>query len=137
MAQPAVNIGPRLRDLRIGAGMSQQELSESLRLRGYNVVQTHVSAMERGDNQASAEVLVGLALVLDTNVDYLLGLTDDPRPLGMMAKTVAKVIDDDAQRQIMNDIISRLSALSPESQAYANDLLARIFPDINIIRGKA
>ena len=137
MAQPEVRIGPRLRDLRISAGLSQAELSEALKLRGYNVVQTHVSAMERGENQPSIEVCVGLARVLDTNVDYLLGLTDDPRSVGQLSKTVARVVDDEAARHLMNDIIARVGALSPESQKYANDLLARVFPDVMIVRGKA
>jgi GTPase len=77
-------------------------------------------------------MLVGLVYSLDTNADYLLGLTDDPRPVGLMAKTVAKVVNDDAQRAILREIVARISALPLESQQYANDLLARLFSDVVI-----
>ena len=127
-----VKIGNRLYELRKKADMSQYDLVNRLADYGISVRQSHISGIENGESNPSVEMLVGLVYSLDTNADYLLGLTDDPRPVGLMAKTVAKVVNDDAQRAILQEIVARISALPPESQQYANDLLARLFSDIVI-----
>ncbi len=127
-----VKIGSRLYELRKKADMSQYDLVNRLADYGISVRQSHISGIENGDSKPSLDMLVGLVYSLDTNADYLLGLTDDPRPVGLMAKTVAKVVNDDAQRAILREIVARISALPPESQQYANDLLARLFSNVVI-----
>jgi transcriptional regulator with XRE-family HTH domain len=129
-----INIGRRVYDLRKAADMSQYDLVNKLATYGINVRQSHISGVENGESKPSVEMLVGLVYSLNTNADYLLGLTDDPRSIDLMAKTVAKVVNDDAQRAVLREVVARVSALSPENQVYANELLARLFSNVIIER---
>ena len=64
-----------LRALREDRDLSQEAMAEFL-----NVHQTTYSDYELGYSNMSAETLAKLAEFFDTSVDYLLGLTDEPRP---------------------------------------------------------
>lgn len=65
----------RLRDLREDREVSQQELAELL-----NIRQSTYSHYETGIRQPSIETLIKLAYFYDTSLDYLVGITDDPKP---------------------------------------------------------
>lgn len=130
-----VSLGRRVYDLRKAAGMSQHDLVNKLATYGIHVRQSHISGVENGGSNPSVEMLVGLVCALNTNADYLLGLTDDPCSVDVMAKTVAKVVNDDAQRAVLREIVARVSALSLEDQLYVNDLLARLFSHAVIEHG--
>ena len=67
----------RLRQLREEAGERQQALAELLQ-----VSVNQISEMERGRKTTSFERLVLLCEHYQVSADYLLGLSDDPRPLG-------------------------------------------------------
>ena len=66
---------PRLRDLREDADMNQTEIGKYL-----DMSQTGYSKYETGENDIPTEVLVKLAALYKTSVDYLLGLTDERKP---------------------------------------------------------
>ena len=68
-------IGERLQDLRIEAGVKQEDLGKML-----NLSKNAVSAYEKERNEPSDEIKIKLARFFDVSVDYLLGLTDDPCP---------------------------------------------------------
>ena len=73
MRELAKRIVQRRKQLRL----SQEELGFRV---GTN--QTQISRYERGENDLTGDVLVGIADALDTTTDYLLGRTDIPdRPL--------------------------------------------------------
>ncbi|MBR6029708.1 MAG: helix-turn-helix transcriptional regulator [Clostridia bacterium] len=65
----------RLRDLREDHDMTQTALAALLHIR-----QNTYSQYENGQRQVPIEVLIQLALIYQTSADYLLGLTDEPRP---------------------------------------------------------
>ena len=65
----------RLRDLREDHDMTQSALADLLHIR-----QNTYSQYENGQRQVPTEVLVRLALIFDTSVDYILEVTDEPRP---------------------------------------------------------
>ncbi len=65
----------RLRDLRKARGFSQVKMQL---LTGID--QSDYSKIECGKRQLSFEQCKRVALVLDTSMDYLAGLTDDPTP---------------------------------------------------------
>lgn len=65
----------RLRDLREDRDWSQRELAVKL-----NVAQTTYSDYELGKLNIPIEVLVKLAEIYNTSIDYLLELTDNPSP---------------------------------------------------------
>ena len=66
---------PRIRDLREDRDWSQKELAEQL-----GMSQTGYSKYETGENDVPVRVLVALAEIYGTSVDYLLGRTDVSRP---------------------------------------------------------
>ena len=65
----------RLRDLREDNDITQKALAEYLHVR-----QNTYSQYENGQRQLPVEVLIMLAAYYHTSTDYLLGLTDDPKP---------------------------------------------------------
>ena len=67
--------GQRLRELRKAAGVKQHQLAALLEL-----TSTQVSDMERGNTTTSMARLYQLCEYFHVSADYLLGLTDDPKP---------------------------------------------------------
>ncbi len=64
-----MKMGKRIRELRSAAKLSQIELANLV-----GVVQHSISQYESGTVKPSLEVLVKLAVTLETSSDYLLGL---------------------------------------------------------------
>ena len=62
---------PRIRDLREDTDMNQTEFAKLL-----GMSQTGYSKYERGENDIPTDVLIQLARIHKTSIDYLLGLTD-------------------------------------------------------------
>ena len=69
------NYSPRLRDLREDRDMTQEQIAAYLGMK-----QAQYSRYERGLRDIPTDVLIRLALFYNTSTDYILGLTDDPRP---------------------------------------------------------
>lgn len=42
--------------------------------------QTGYSKYETGENDIPTRILINLSLYYDTSIDYLLGITDEPKP---------------------------------------------------------
>lgn len=120
-------IGKRLRMLRKQADWSQQDVANEMARLGLDVHQTHVSAMEGRGTMPSISVLIGLVKVYNTNADYILGLTDDPRSIASMQQTVARVVPDDISRAILADVLDVMIDLPPSSQNYIAGLVKRLF----------
>jgi len=66
---------PRIRDLREDSDMNQTEFAKLL-----GMSQTGYSKYERGENDIPTDVLIRLAKIHKTSIDYLLGLTDVKTP---------------------------------------------------------
>ena len=66
---------PRLRDLREDADLNQLQLARLL-----GMSQTGYSKYETGENDIPTQVLIKLAQLYKTNVDYILGLTNKKMP---------------------------------------------------------
>jgi transcriptional regulator with XRE-family HTH domain len=68
--------GTRIRSLRENKDLQQPDLAKLAKIE-----QSYVSKLERGLAPNVSGIILGrLALVLETTVDYLLGLTSDPTP---------------------------------------------------------
>ena len=65
----------RLYDLRIDHDLTQKDVSTYL-----GMSQPQYYRYERGYRDTPTHVLIALAKLYDTSVDYILGLTDDPQP---------------------------------------------------------
>ena len=66
---------PMLRAMREDHDWSQTELAQKL-----GMSQTGYPKYETGENDVPTAILIQLAEIYQTSVDYLLGRTDDPRP---------------------------------------------------------
>ena len=66
---------PRIRDLRQDHDLTQAQVAQML-----GMSQTGYSKYETGENDIPTAILIKLARFYGTSVDYLLGLTDDPKP---------------------------------------------------------
>ena len=69
-------IGQRIKQRRLQLGISQQELADVLRSS-----QQQINRYENDKNSPSGDVIVKIARVLDTSADWLLGLTDEIKPV--------------------------------------------------------
>ena len=65
----------RIKDLREDKEIKQVEMAKQL-----NISQTNYSKYELGKINIPIETLKKIALILDTSIDYLLGLTNTPEP---------------------------------------------------------
>ena len=65
----------RIKDLREDKDMLQKEVAELL-----NISQTNYSKYELGKINIPINTLKKLALIFDTSIDYLLGLTNERKP---------------------------------------------------------
>lgn len=65
----------RLRELRLKAGLKQQDL-----LNKFGISSARYSQYETGKRTPDYELLIEIANFYDVSLDYLLGRTDDPTP---------------------------------------------------------
>jgi len=75
MAKDMSVFSRRLKELREEKGLTQEQLGEMLK-----ISRKTISSYESGKAQPPMDTLHKLAKILNTSADYLLGLTDDPRP---------------------------------------------------------
>ena len=62
---------PRLRELRVSAGMNQTDIAELL-----NMQQNQYSRYERGERELPMHLFVKLAAHYKVSLDYMVGLSD-------------------------------------------------------------
>lgn len=125
--------GVRLRSLREDAQMSQTELSQAV----WDIVepgrkgnQPHISNMENseGDKLPSVPVLRALAVILKTNTDYLLGLTNNYRSFGDIEDEVVVTVEDVNARKTVQEIAESLAAATDDDREYVAGLVRRLLP---------
>ena len=66
---------PRIRDLREDADLKQTQLAKLL-----GMSQTGYSKYETGENEVPVAILIQLADLYHTSIDYLVGRTDQEEP---------------------------------------------------------
>lgn len=104
-------LGSRLKAVRNRKGMSQGQVA-----RYAGVAQSTLSELERGEiAPKTIDALVNLAGYFGCSVDYLLGLTDDPRPTDQRSVSEPAV-----------EAINLIDSLPPERRAAAVELLRNI-----------
>lgn len=59
-------IGSRIRQLRKGRGMTQEQLAEAL-----NISTVHMTKIENGSRGCSLDILISIAMFFDASLDYL------------------------------------------------------------------
>ncbi len=114
--------GDRIKDLREGRGLDQGQLAYRA-----DIDTSYVWRLEKGKNpNVSAEKLARVAKVLRTNTDYLVGTSDDPRPMmgarvltGDLVPVFERLSDlaDRQRTQLIRLITDALALLGFEAQA--------------------
>jgi len=66
-----INIGSRVKELRLTKGMTQSELAERI-----GMTSSAISSYEIGERQPSYDVLIKIAKLFNVTTDYLLGHTN-------------------------------------------------------------
>ena len=66
-----INIGKRVKEIRIEHGLSQQKFGELL-----SVSQDTISLWEKGKSLPTTEFLIAIAKQFDVSIDYILCLKD-------------------------------------------------------------
>ena len=66
---------PRLRELRVAAGINQTDLADILGMQ-----QNQYSRYERGDRELPMHLFVILAQHYNVSLDYMVGLSDEKNP---------------------------------------------------------
>ena len=75
MGAEVIYMYQRIRDLREDANLSQVKVAKLL-----GMSQTGYSKYETGENDVPTTILISLAQLYHTSVDYLLGLTNEREP---------------------------------------------------------
>lgn len=71
-----VNYSKRIRDIREDRDLNQSDIAKAL-----NTSQTVYSRYELGKRALPIEHLITLCKLYDLSADYILGFTNDPKPL--------------------------------------------------------
>ena len=122
--------GNRLYKLRTEAKLLQSELVAAVEKYGVKMGQSHYSGMERGVAQASIEVLVALAFVLDTTTDYLIGLTDDPSPRPDLEEQIILVETDPVRREYMQRMFTAIERMPVDRRDKLWNLISTLYAGI-------
>ncbi|WP_312727555.1 helix-turn-helix transcriptional regulator [Enterococcus sp.] len=102
------SFGARLKDLRLRAKLTQQQLGDIV-----HVSKVSISGYERGERSPDTETLRNLANYFEVSVDYLLNghegyqkeWSDSFDKPNDMIRTVAAHIDEDATEEDLEDIL--------------------------------
>ena len=114
----------RFRDRREKLFRSQYKFSDAIKEQeGIEVGQSHISAIERGERQPSLDLLPRLARVLETNTDFLLGLTNDDAPHSDLEDQVVAGVKNERERGIVQELIDLITPLSVDEKRQLVDVI--------------
>ncbi|MFJ9890838.1 helix-turn-helix transcriptional regulator [Streptomyces sp. NPDC091287] len=70
------------RDTRISAGLSQQKVADALKVEGFNLIQSQIAKIERGERPLRLDEAAAITRLFGTTLDIALGLKEgDPNSL--------------------------------------------------------
>lgn len=130
-SDPLIKLGKKVARLRDELDLSQAELVERMNATYYRPGvkhQSHISNIENGDGEKlpSIRALAALAVVLETNMDYLAGLTNDPKPTTDLEDQVVVGVDDPQRRAQLQGLAELLAACSDNDFAALAWLIRRL-----------
>jgi transcriptional regulator with XRE-family HTH domain len=127
------DLGEKIKKRRKDRGWTQSELVERLNQSPYHpdlTGQSHVSNIENGvgDKLPSVRMLAALAEVLETNTDYLLGLTNDDKPASDLEDQVVVGVHDRQAREAIQELADLMASRPPEEQQFVLSVVRRLIP---------
>lgn len=124
----------RIREARERAGLSQKGLAEEL-----GIKPTTFNGYETGAHDPKSDILKAIAERCNTTVDFLLGLTDDPRGLTDINKKPSEPNEPDSEdisfEEVYNTLVNLFIAqgrvksgedMSQEDFAFSKAIIAAI-----------
>ena len=129
---PLSQLGAKVfRKRKEGLQISQEELIARMNQTVYRpdvARQSHISNIENsdGDKLPSIRVLAALAVALETNCDYLLGLSDDDKPASDLEDQIVVGVPNPAERAVLQGIMDLLLVASADDRRLVADLLRRL-----------
>jgi transcriptional regulator with XRE-family HTH domain len=96
----------RLKNLREQQGLSQRELAKHVK-----IAHSTLGMYEIGEREPDFDIVSRLATFLNTSIDYLLGRTDDPRPVNDIKQSNAPDLNAPLQEQNLADALCKISEL--------------------------
>ena len=88
-------LGEKLKNLRLNAGLTQEELADELL-----VSKDAVSKYERNYHEPSDGVKIRISEYFNVSADYLLGTIDTPEPLHRVELMLPKAFPDEAREEL-------------------------------------
>lgn len=107
-------------------GSQQNLINAWLERFGYAPHQTQISGIERGQKGLSLERLRQLAELLETNTDYLLGMTDDDKPASDLDEQVVFSVRNEDEKRILGTIGKEFLRMSTADQKLLLELVERL-----------
>lgn len=107
-----MNIGERIKDLRLYSNLTQYELSQKA-----DISRSVLSAYENNTAIPTATVIAKIAVALNVSADYLLGLEND-----YGAKVAAPMGEQLTASE--RELIKKYRALSPDLREMLNGIIA-------------
>ena len=101
-----MSIGQRIRELRIEAGMTQQELAEKIRISKPNI-----SKYENDQIEPNAALLASIADLFHTTSDYLLCISDERNKPSAAAPKADDGLSEKDEKDISRTLSETLSRL--------------------------
>jgi len=110
----------RLVDKRKAANLSQEGLAALVRKRLGDPTfhQTNISGYERGTKTPSLPVFRALAQVLETNMEWLAGETDDDKPSSDLEDQVVVGIEEPEDRAMIQEMMNLLASANSDERRY-------------------
>lgn len=124
----------RLRELRLKAGLKQEDL-----IKRFNLSSGRYSQYETGKRKPDYDLLIELADFYNVSLDYLLGRTSDPSPL-VKEKTPSyqkEVMQDieDITPEMATEVRQFISYLKHKKESAAETVAKKIVPFCLVLSG--
>ncbi len=102
------SMSERLKELRNEKGVSQKEVARSLK-----TTDVTIGRYENGDREPKGDMLYSLAKYYDVSVDYILGYSDNKKPLTDLSEKQKKAIElaNQLTDEEFNNIINLINSM--------------------------
>lgn len=108
------------------SGRQAEMLREWKKRFGDAPAQGHLSKVEAGTKGLSIERLGQLVQLLETNIEYLLGMTNDDAPRTDLEDQVVFGVRSEEERRLLSTFGKEFVKLSPDKQKFVIELIEQI-----------
>lgn len=114
-----MSVGNKVKELRELSGLSRQDLADRLKVSYFTVAK-----YETDERKPDIDTLSKIASIFNVSTDYLLGLTDDPKP---KPQNIPEDLTPDTFAAKMAPELEGYDQLPEEAQQTLKDVLAFLY----------